>query len=168
MNLLMLIAHPDDEIIFGFHDIYHNKCTVLCFTNKNNSKRSQEFYKSIESTNNIGIMFDLPDSMTNNWKKLTDEYIYESYIKLIICGSFDAVISHDINGEYGHIQHKRVNKIGIYVAKILNIPFYDFKSRYDPKDYEDINYVTKRNDIFQIYKSQQYSIKLFANFFNIL
>lgn len=39
---LMIVAHPDDETIWGGSHLTHGNYTVLCITNGNNKKRIYE------------------------------------------------------------------------------------------------------------------------------
>lgn len=40
---LMIVAHPDDETIWGGSHLINGNYTVLCITNGNNKKRKKEF-----------------------------------------------------------------------------------------------------------------------------
>ncbi len=60
MKILMLIAHPDDEVIFGYTDLIRDVVHVICFTNKDHSVRSVEFANSIKHTKQTGIIMILP------------------------------------------------------------------------------------------------------------
>ena len=185
----MLIAHPDDEILFGYSDIYYNYCTIICFTNKNNKIRSNEFNECMNNLlicNNIKnhIMLPLIDSMKNNWcgissfnppfapglkpgrqGGITNEYIYNKYINEIIKDSvYDLIISHDSEGEYGHIQHIRVNNFAKYLGLKLNVQFIDFKQRNEDNIINE-TMLNERKLLLNIYKSQKTSIQLYENFY---
>jgi hypothetical protein len=94
--------------------------------------------------------------------------IYNNYIKSIIENkyNFEMIVSHDEDGEYGHIQNKRVHEIAKYISNILNKPFFDFKTRFDINNLNNISYINKRNESIKIYKSQQHIIKIYNDFFN--
>ena len=44
---LMIVAHPDDETIWGGSHLINGNYTVLCITNGNNKKRKKEFMNII-------------------------------------------------------------------------------------------------------------------------
>jgi len=165
MNILMIVAHPDDEILFGYHDIYHNKVDVICLTSKSDNIRSNEFYKCMDICNLTGTMFDLPDSSTNTWTELTDSFIIDTYIQPLLNKSYDMIVSHGEDGEYGNLQHIRVNSIAKSFAKIINKPFMTFFSRFDINDYKNNDYVEKRKKLLDIYVSQHEAIKAFTPYF---
>ena len=167
LNVLMLIAHPDDEILFGYYDVYYSNCTIICFTNGKHKIRSIEFKNSMLSNKFIGHMYDLHDSMTDNWLQLTDEAIYQQYvIPVLLNHKYDMIVSHDVIGEYGHIQHKRVHQIAIYCSHIMNIPFMDFYQRYQLTDLSNMEYINQRNAMLSIYASQKISIDLFRSYYD--
>lgn len=41
---LMIVAHPDDETIWGGSHLINGNYTVLCITNGNNKKRKKRVY----------------------------------------------------------------------------------------------------------------------------
>lgn len=45
---LMIVAHPDDETIWGGSHLINGNYTVLCITNGNNKKRKKEFMNVME------------------------------------------------------------------------------------------------------------------------
>ena len=54
---LMIVAHPDDETIWGGSHLINGNYTVLCITNGNNKKRKKEFMKVMEKTHSKGIIY---------------------------------------------------------------------------------------------------------------
>ena len=43
-NKVMIVAHPDDELIFGGAELIQNKgYKVICITNQDNIQRKKEF-----------------------------------------------------------------------------------------------------------------------------
>ena len=47
---LMIVAHPDDETIWGGSHLINGNYTVLCITNGNNKKRKKEFMNVMKKT----------------------------------------------------------------------------------------------------------------------
>lgn len=50
---LMIVAHPDDETIWGGSHLINGNYTVLCITNGNNKKRKKEFMNVTSTSCNI-------------------------------------------------------------------------------------------------------------------
>lgn len=50
---LMIVAHPDDETIWGGSHLINGNYTVLCITNGNNKKRKKEFMNVIKKAHQI-------------------------------------------------------------------------------------------------------------------
>ena len=68
---LMIVAHPDDETIWGGSHLINGNYTVLCITNGNNKKRKKEFMNVMEKTHSKGIILSFPDKTKgkrDNWK----------------------------------------------------------------------------------------------------
>ena len=169
-RVLMLVAHPDDEALFGFHDLFYNNVTVICFTNGTHPRRRAEFECSARTLNFRGHMLNYRDSeggtlRIDSWKNISDETFYRNEVRpLFKDESYDIVVSHDANGEYGHIQHKRVHSIARYTANALRIPFATFRERWD------LNYTkelveAKHRLVPAIYPSQEGAIRQYMNFF---
>jgi hypothetical protein len=140
--ILMIVTHPDDESLFGFSDIINNNCTIICLTQKNLLVRKNQFEKILEISNSNGVILDYLNSINDSWENISNEMFYnelKKYIKL----TYDMIVSHDINGEYGHI---RTHYIAKYISEKLNIPFYDFKTRFNKENYGD-----KHDSLLNIY-----------------
>ena len=73
---LMVVAHPDDETIWGGNHLLNGKYVVVCITNGNNRTRRKEFAAVIKQTNSIGLMLSFPDKThgkRNNWESYREE-----------------------------------------------------------------------------------------------
>jgi len=164
LNILMLVAHPDDEMLFGYYDISENNVTVICFTSAYDNIRASEFKTVSQHAKFEGHILPLKDGQKELWKEYTSDEIIEKYIKPEIKEKkYEMIVSHDEKGEYGHKQHIKVHEISKELSKKLKIPFESFRSRY--KKLDKIKEL-KRYNILQIYKSQQYIIKELLHFFD--
>jgi LmbE family N-acetylglucosaminyl deacetylase len=169
-RVLMLVAHPDDEALFGFHDLYYNNVTVICFTCGSNPKRRAEFECSARTLKFQGHMLNYIESQggpnrIDSWKNITDATFYQNEVRPLIGDNhYDIVVSHDADGEYHNIQHIRVHEIAQHTAKALNISFASFRERWD------LNYTkelieTKQRLLPAIYPSQSSAINYYMNFY---
>ena len=67
---LMIVAHPDDETLWGGAHLIKENYFVVCLTNDYNAQRANDFKKIIKFTKNSGIILNYPDIQDNkrdNW-----------------------------------------------------------------------------------------------------
>lgn len=57
---LMIVAHPDDETIWGGSHLLKGHYIVVCLTNGDNPIRKKEFMKVMKETHNQGLILDYP------------------------------------------------------------------------------------------------------------
>ena len=106
---LMVVAHPDDETIFGFSELYAAdkldgyKWKVVVVTGDN---REDDFYKSMEfyGINDYEI-WDFDSSITAPFPQKDLDRKIE---KLLESHPWEKIVTHNPCGEYGHIQHRNV------------------------------------------------------------
>lgn len=73
---LMVVAHPDDETIWGGEHLLKGKYVVVCITNGNNRTRRKEFAAVMKQTDSIGLMLSFPDKThgkRNNWESCREK-----------------------------------------------------------------------------------------------
>ncbi len=107
-NKLMVVAHPDDELIWGGSHLMNDNYLVVCVTCGVNPVRVKEFERTMKETNDQYIMLGYPD-LTNGQKDNWDssrEYIQNDLQSIISLKDWDTIITHNPDGEYGHIHHK--------------------------------------------------------------
>ena len=110
---LMIVAHPDDEVLWGLSELVNDKYFVVCITCGSRYDRVKEFERVMKYLNTDYIMLDYPDKVNgerSNWKS---EYssITNDLKRIITYKKWDKVVTHNKEGEYGHIHHKMTNKI---------------------------------------------------------
>jgi len=170
-NVLMLVAHPDDEALFGFSDLLNNNnCTVLCLTNLENHIRRTEFFKSMEITNSKGYMLNYPDIKNDKyyyWGIFDTEHFVKSILNVIDFNyKFDIVVSHGEDGESQHHHHIKIHHVAKHIASLMNLPFYDFRSRFDNTFYTDPELNKKYESLIACYTSQPSAINGMKYFFS--
>lgn len=119
---LMIVAHPDDESIFAGNEILNNSYHIVCITNGNNEVRKQEFEKMLEVTGNTGVMLSYPDKTNgerDDWS-IVKKDIEEELNSIIASREWGKIVTHNLKGEYGHIQHKKTNEIVTTLVKQQN------------------------------------------------
>lgn len=118
---LMIVAHPDDETIFGGGHLLQDKYTVVCVTCGKVEYRVKEFEEVMSKTEDDYIMLGYTDreNLTGPISNWYSEYndIYNSLSEIINGTDWDIIVTHNPDGEYGHIHHIKTSKI---VSKIAN------------------------------------------------
>lgn len=143
INKLMVIAHPDDELIFGGAELikYGSEYKVVCLTNKSNKVRSREFEEVMKKLK-VGSweILDYEDTMNP-----TQEIDLQN---IITSKKWKKIVTHNPVGEYGHPQHKLIfDKV-----KELKKDFYVF-GKSDNKLTKDI--LDKKKEFLKLYSSEK-------------
>lgn len=173
---VMIVAHPDDETLWGGNHISKGDYLVICLTNGDNKIRSKEFASVMQLTGNYGIMLKYPDApnhIKNTWAKSIGS-IRNDVDYILNYKKWDVIATHNPNGEYGHMQHKMTsmavtNECSKY--RLTNKLQY-FEKYYKPAALVEKNIEptltyeqVQRKDLIMIknYPSQAYSYKVFKH-----
>ena len=149
---LMIIAHPDDELIFGGVELiyYGEDYKVVCVTNPKNKDRVLEFEKVMKRLKICSWeMLDYKDTLypTQTYYKLDD---------IINSRKWDKIVTHNPVGEYGHPQHKLIHDR----VKSLTSDFYVFGK--SPIKIEKIILDIKL-ELLKLYKSGEDIVNMLLN-----
>lgn len=179
-NSLMIVAHPDDETIWGGAHLLEDDYLVVCITCGGNKVRAEEFKRALEISDDQYLMLNYPDKRfgkRDDWKKYKKN-ITKEVSNIIHLKKWDKIVTHNKQGEYGHIQHKQTNKIvtSIYNDEHIKSKLYFFGKYYRKKDinlYKDklssISEEEKRikiNQMIEVYKSQGFIKDAFGHMFD--
>lgn len=110
---LMIVAHPDDEVIWGGGHLMDSDYFVVCITNGRNDERKKEFQQVLESSGNKGIILDYPDKVLgfkDDWSNVRTG-IATDLEMIIDTNNWETIVTHNPKGEYGHLHHKITNEI---------------------------------------------------------
>jgi len=117
----MITAHCDDEMFFGGQELLIEPLNyeVLCITHNSNEG---EFIKIMKE---LKIKYELWDFKANGKQHIfesnDDKNIYNLIKKKLLNTNYDKIVTHNINGEYGHPQHVLLSLIVYLICKELNI-----------------------------------------------
>jgi LmbE family N-acetylglucosaminyl deacetylase len=163
--ILMLSAHPDDETLFGFHDLYKKDTVVICFSS-GGTPREKEFSACMKFLEVRSHILPLQDSWEDIWN-LTNLGIYDKYIKRILQAyeKPGLIVSHDAKGEYGHPQHRRVYAFAKWLSALLIVPHSTFLSRHQPFSPAAAE---KREEALLFYPSQAHSVNKFRDWITLV
>lgn len=119
VNKLMIVAHPDDETLFGGAHLISDNYLVVCLTNAR-TYRAEDFHDAMDVAKVERIMLSYPDTLElpdgklqydpdYNWD--LDQLAIQSDIDLLLhYKQWDTVVTHNPDGDYGHYHHKKVSK----------------------------------------------------------
>lgn len=162
INKLMIVVHPDDETIWGGYHLLEDDYLVVCITCGNNKIRVNEINEALKYSNDKLIMLNFPDKILgkrSNWKN-EEEEIKKDIKKILEYKNWDVVVTHNPDGEYGHIHHKMTSKIVTNLYDKDNL--YYFGKYYKKNDIKSINSKNKlsnkelksKKKMLDVYKSQ--------------
>jgi len=175
INKIMIVAHPDDETIWGGGHLLQDDYLVVCITCGTNSTRVKEIKQAMNYSDDKLIMLGYPDKV---WGKRSDwkyekKDIKKDIKKILNYKNWDLVVTHNPQGEYGHNHHKMTSNIvtDIY-GKQANL--YYFGKYYKNKTLEKMSKPKKINSnllkkktekMISIYKSQGFINKKFGHMY---
>lgn len=111
---LMVVAHPDDETLWGGAHLTEGGWFVVCLTNGYNEVRKNEFYEVIKEFGCEEMILSYPDLLANGQRSTwTTECtsIAKDLNTVLKYKHWGMVATHNPNGEYGHIHHKMTSKL---------------------------------------------------------
>lgn len=148
---LMIVAHPDDEVIFGgAHLIQEADWKVICVTNGSHRRRGPEFAAVMKELSIEYEHWSFRDTYSTHFdskglkEKLRDLFSEQSY---------ERIVTHGLKGEYGHPQHVKIGKI---VRELVDHDVYAFSLG---KKILDSSIIKRKWELLNMYKSQTKTIK---------
>jgi len=167
---LMIVAHPDDETIWGGDHLLEEDYLVVCVTCGNVKVRDKEIRTVLNISEDELIKLKYPDLTkkgVSTWEGYKED-ISADLTEIINMKNYDKIVTHNPDGEYGHSHHKMLNKIVTNIVKRENLTeklYYFAKydhnksiNTIDNKTYRVKNY-NKKMQMVNSYKSQDYIIK---------
>ena len=116
VDKLLIVAHPDDEVLWGgFNLLLQPGWFVVCASHANDPIRSREFYKTMSFCNATKyIMYDVKEKYTEDEDE-SDEMFYdtpfEKGLQELSKKPWKLVLTHNERGEYGHEHHRTVHRL---------------------------------------------------------
>jgi len=106
---LMVVAHPDDETIFGGAALLSERgWKVICLTNQKDEIRSEEFRRVMKRVGAAYEIWDYPDLYDGSFDP---EPLRMEIGKVIRNHRYERIVTHNLGGEYGHSQHRSLSQI---------------------------------------------------------
>ena len=168
---LMVVAHPDDETLWGGAHLTEGGWFVVCLTNGYNEVRKNEFYEVMKESGNIGLILKYPDLVNgkrSDWATSKPQ-IAKDLDFLMKYKHWGMVATHNPNGEYGHIHHKMTSKLMTesYYKNCWGNNLYYFERYYSARRMLAVeaslkkvpqSSVDKKVELLKIYKSQSHVV----------
>lgn len=168
---LMVVAHPDDETLWGGAHLTEGGWFVVCLTNGYNEVRKNEFYEVIKESGNVGLILKYPDLVggkRSDWATSKPQ-IAKDLDLLMKYKHWGMVATHNPDGEYGHIHHKMTSRLmtECYYKNCWGNNLYYFERYYSARRLLSVeaslrkvprSSVDKKVELLKIYKSQSHVV----------
>lgn len=168
---LVIVAHPDDESLWGAAHLKSGDYFIVCLTNGYNKTRAKEYRKVLSYTKNGGIILNYPDtqdSIRSDWSEVK-EGLYKDLNLLVKYKNWNKIITYGPDGVTGHIHHlmtyEYVTDVSTTNNKYDKLYYYGkyYKKGQVPEDLKpmDKNSVKYKLSVLNIYQSVRNNINNF-------
>jgi len=175
VDKLMIVAHPDDDILWGGAHLIEDDYLVVCVTCGVVRERVLEFNKVMHATNDKYIMLGYPDKTNgkrDNWNSVYKD-ITKDLKEIIELKDWDLIVTHNPEGEYGHQHHKMTNAIVTSVTTNKDKLYYfghyynkeTIKSHYSELKPMSDDLLEKKKKYIWMYESQYFIRTMFNQMF---
>tara|TARA_B100001093_G_scaffold52260_1_gene44320 strand:+ start:6433 stop:7692 length:1260 start_codon:yes stop_codon:yes gene_type:complete len=121
---LMIVCHPDDEVLWGSELLLEEqKYNLIVLTNESNISRKSKFLKILKIFNQQGKMYDFNDNGLE-WSIETISKIKDLIANNINSYDYEKIITHNPDGEYGHVCHVQISNLIHSIIKEKEKLFY--------------------------------------------
>lgn len=115
VDKVMFVAHPDDDALWGGDHLIKDgdNYLVVCITCGNVKKRVDEFTTVMDKTKSQFVMLGFPDKTNgkkDNWDTVKAN-IKSDIEEILNLKDWKLVVTHNPEGEYGHIHHIMTNEM---------------------------------------------------------
>ncbi|WCK55278.1 PIG-L family deacetylase [Aneurinibacillus sp. Ricciae_BoGa-3] len=157
VNKLMIVAHPDDEMIFGGNELLmEDGWKVICVTNRDNPVRSKEFSRAMEMVGAEYEMWNYEDGWTHH---INRPEIQRDLERAVNERKYERIVTHNLRGEYGHPEHQALAEI---MEKIVKDNLYMFDQSLD--EILPLSILKKILEVSEVYKSQLHAFEQLSRF----
>ena len=132
---VMIVAHPDDETLWGGAHLFKERYFVVCLTNGYNLNRANDYREILKFTKNNGLILNHPDLQNNiidDWSEFGIG-IKKDLSTILKYKFWEKIVTHGPEGTTGHIHHKKIceyiTKITKECNKFKNL-YYNLSSNY--------------------------------------
>jgi hypothetical protein len=175
---LMIVAHPDDESIWGGAHLLEEDYLVVCLTNGSCQDRAREFQAALEQTGDVGIILNYPDKilgLRSSWR-FQRKSVIRDLEKILSLKEWNAVATHNQDGEYGHIQHRLTHSLTLQAFDSTakdhpNASLFCFGAYHDPDSVKEAgtpmsdDMLQSKLTLLSVYHSQGFIDKSFGHMF---
>ena len=154
---LMIVAHPDDETIFGMNELYNKENWLLIICTNSMDGRIGLMRKDIPGViqmskdynfNLVVIQhFDMYEKIVNTRFDIT---VYNYLKEYLLKQKWRKIITHNKDGEYGHPQHILVHQMVSNILFNNNVSYIEFKV-FDFNDNVSNDITIVKNNILKYY-----------------
>lgn len=134
MSSVIVVAHPDDEVIWAGGLALRLKCQIICCTiPRRDPIRAYKFFDCVKELGCEGKLIPITEPDVNTSPDF-------SYLNL---EEFDHIITHGERGEYGHMHHKFLHKFIVKNYSHKNLSFFGYPSGAITLELDDGEYLQK-------------------------
>lgn len=150
VDKLMIVAHPDDELLWGGGHLMDGNYLVVSVTRGYDKVRSAEFEKVVTESGNEPLILFYPDKVAgrrDDWQKVR-QGIMNDLKTVMEYKDWELIVTHNEDGEYGHQHHKLVHQFvtDIYEDNEINSDLYYFGKYYKKSELNDSENDLKKLD----------------------